>query len=153
MWGHVLNFYNFWEVPMLHCNEHDQREIYFTHTTVTPSPFALFPLVANFTIILEWEIVLMGGENDSEWWVCSWCQRCLRQTLKSRRTSPCTAGPSEMPWECDAEVNLWHARSHQCLIWAHVQRLRLTLIQPLPQMWETLLHHFPHAFIRITHTL
>lgn len=63
---------------------------------------------------------------------CSWWTRWLRQTLKSRRTSPCMEGPKRTRWDSDVEAYPWLGRNHPCPIWALAPRL----ILPWLPMWD-----------------
>lgn len=83
----------------------------------TPTPeFSLFSRFSQFTLLSlarrgdhqtadnniqkEGNTVLHGVKNDSKVWSpCSWWTRWLRQTLRSRRTSPCTEGLKRTRWD------------------------------------------------------
>lgn len=62
----------------------------------------------------------------------SWWTRWLRQTLRSRRMSPCTEEQKRTPWDFDVEVYLWHGRNRPCPIWALAPRPTLLWLP----MWD-----------------
>lgn len=82
-----------------------------------PPEFSLFSRFSQFITLLslarrgdhqtadnniqkEGNTVLHGVKNDSKVWSpCSWWTRWLRQTLRSRRTSPCTEGLKRTRWD------------------------------------------------------
>lgn len=63
---------------------------------------------------------------------CSWWTRWLRQTLRSRRMSPCTEEQKRTPSDSDVEVYRWHGRNRPCPIWALAPRPTLLW----PPMWD-----------------
>lgn len=87
-------------------------------TPVSPRIFTIFTI---FTILgpsrrpsdsrqqytKEGNTVLHGVKNDSKVWSpCSWWTRWLRQTLRSRRTSPCMEGLKRTRWNYVVGVSL-----------------------------------------------
>lgn len=62
----------------------------------------------------------------------SWWTRWLRQTLRSRRMSPCTEEQKRTPSDSDVEVYPWHGRNRPCPIWALAPRPTLLW----PPMWD-----------------